>query len=218
MTRDASGVIEKKVGAEEKTEQCCCGHEHHDECCCGHEHHDHEGECCCGHDHHEHHHDHCGCGCEGGHEDHHDEDRHVLSAKPSLSYHVLNVDCPNCALGTQNAVMALPLVADAKLTYVNATLDVVLERGADHDEALRQVLECVRSRGQDLELSESEVERLSAERSWFQENREKVLMGISGFALAAGLVLDHAFGLESRAIPFSVVAALAGLVFVAPMA
>ena len=82
----------------------------------------------------------------------------------------------------------------------------------------RQVLQTVRSCGEDLELSNEEKERLEAERSWFEENREKILMGLSAMMLVAGLVSDHLLGSEQRAIPFYVAAALSGLVYVAPMA
>jgi adenosylhomocysteinase len=69
----------------------------------------------------------------------------------------------------------------------------------------------VRSCGQDLELSEAEQEELEAERSWFDQNREKILMSASAFALVAGLVTEHVLGDEQRAIPFYVAAAIAGM-------
>ena len=208
---------------------CCCGHERHDgdcccedhhheddDCCCGHEHHHHEDDaCCCGHEHH--HHDHCGCGCCDDDDDEVVETRE-LSAEPSFSYHVLDVDCPHCAMNAQNAVRLLPCVEDARLVYATSTLDVVLTRDANPRDARREVLKTIRSCGQDLELTDAERVELEAERSWFEENREKVLMSISGVALAVGLVIDHLVGSESAAIPFYVVAAVAGLVFVAPMA
>ena len=137
---------------------------------------------------------------------------------PTLSYHVLDIDCPNCALNAQNVVRMLTCVKDARIVYATATLDVVLEDDANSFEARREILETIRSCGQDLELSEEEREELSAERSWYQENRERVLMLISGTMLVAGLITEHIMGNETRAIPFYVLAAVAGLVFVAPMA
>ena len=131
---------------------------------------------------------------------------------------MLDIDCPNCALNVQNAVRMLTCVKDARIVYATATLDVVLEDDANSFEARREILETIRSCGQDLELSEEEREELSAERSWYQENRERVLMLISGTMLVAGLITDHVMGNETRAIPFYVLAAVAGLVFVAPMA
>ena len=199
---------------------CCCerehehehGHEDHD-CCCEHEHH-HE------HHHHEHHHehDHCSCGCGCCDDDEHVPETRELSEVPTLSYHVLDIDCPNCALNVQNAVRMLKCVKDARIVYATATLDVVLEDDANSFEARREILQTIRSCGQDLELSDAEREELSAERSWYQENRERVLMLISGTMLVAGLITDHVMGSEERAIPFYVLAAVAGLVFVAPMA
>ena len=201
-------------------------HHHEDDCCCGHEHHHHEhhhedhccdDDCCCGHEHH-HDHGHCGCGCEHDHEHEGAGMTHELSAKADLSYHVLEVDCPNCALNCQNAVRMLKSVEDAKLTFATATLDIVKADGVTDDDCLREVLACVRSCGQDLELTDEEVERLSVRRSWFGEHREQVLMGISGINLALGLIAEHLLGNEAAAIPAYVIAAVAGLVFVAPMA
>lgn len=141
-----------------------------------------------------------------------------LSEAPTLSYHVLDIDCPSCAMNAQNAVRMLRCVKDARIVYATSTLDVVLEEGADSLEARRQILQTIRSCGQDLELGQEELEELSAQRSWYQENRERVLMCISAMALVAGLVADHLMGNEAAAIPFYVIAAIAGLVFVAPMA
>ncbi|MBQ9004956.1 MAG: cation-translocating P-type ATPase [Atopobiaceae bacterium] len=239
-------AVKELVHEEEEQELCgcdgCCEHEHeHDhECECGCEHHhehehgctcdhdhDHEHECDCehhhehGHDHHHdhehhHHHDHgsCSCGCD---HDHVPETRE-LSEEPTLSYHVLDIDCPSCALNAQNAVRMLKCVKDARIVYATSTLDVVLEEGADSFESRREILKTIRSCGQDLDLSQEELEELSAQRSWYQENRERLLMCISGMALVAGLVADRVMGNEVRAIPFYVIAAVAGLVFVAPMA
>ncbi len=201
----------------EHEDHCGCGHDHeHDHCCCDHDH-DHEDACGCGHEHgHHHHRDHCGCGCDHDHDE--APETRELSAAPTFSYHVLDIDCPHCAMGVQNAVRALPSVADARLVYATSTLDVVMAEGASSYECRRAILETVRSIGQDLELSDEEREELSAQRSWYQENRERVLMSISGAMLVAGLVTEHLMGSEARAIPFYVLAALAGLVFVAPMA
>lgn len=143
---------------------------------------------------------------------------HELSGTPDFTYHVLNVDCPHCAMTVQNAVRSLKTVADARLVYATSTLDVVMADGASSYECRRQVLETVRSCGQDLELSDAESEELSAKRSWYQENRERLLMSISGCMLVAGLVTEHLMGNEAGAIPFYVIAAVAGLIFVAPMA
>ena len=194
---------------------CCCEHEHH------HEHGEHEH-------HHEHHHEHgdhcccdddddcCECCCDCDHEAPAEE--HQLAVAPTFTYHVLGIDCPHCALNCQNAVRLLKTVDDAQLIYATSTLNIVKKLGVSDDDCLREVLACVRSCGQDLELTDEEKTRLEAERSWYQENRERVLMFVSGVALVAGLVTEHAFGSEPRAIPFYVIAAVAGLIFVAPMA
>ena len=197
---DKLHVAPEHTGNEDDGCACERGHHHH---------HDHD-EC---HDHHHDGHDHCSCG-----HDHHEVSSHELSEKPSFSYHVLNVDCPNCALNVQNAVRALDCVEDARLVYATATLEVVMAHDARELDCKRRVLQTVRSCGEDLELSNEEKERLEAERSWFEENREKILMGLSAMMLVAGLVSDHLLGSEQRAIPFYVAAALSGLVYVAPMA
>ncbi|MBP3893509.1 MAG: cation-translocating P-type ATPase [Atopobiaceae bacterium] len=203
------------------------GHEHHEHCCdhehdhCDHEHGHEHHEHCCDHDHC---HDHCGCDHDHDHDhcccdhDHHAADEHQLHEKPSFSYHVLGVDCPNCALGTQNAVRALSSVEDARLVYATATLEVVAEKNVLIDDCKREVLACVRSCGQDLELTDDERERLEAERPWIVENREALLMSASGVSIVAGLMTEFLFADPNRAISFYVIAALAGLVFVAPMA
>ena len=195
--------------------ECGCGNEHCHEHHHGHEHHhDHEH-------HHGHDHDHCDCcdGHEHGHHHHHEAPLlEELSGKPTFSYHVLDVDCPNCALNVQNAVRSLKSVEDARLVYATATLDVVKAPEADLVDCKREVLATVRSCGEDLELTDAERAELEAERSWFAENREKLLMSASAFFLVAGLISEHIMGSESRAIPFYVLAAVAGLVFVAPMA
>ena len=177
----------------------------HDECH-DHEHHEH------GHEHH-HDHDHCDC----GHDHEHVVDRQ-LSEAPSLSYHVLGIDCPSCAQSTQNAVRNLRCVRDARLVYATATLEVVADESVSLDDCRREVLACVRSCGQDLELNEEEQVRLEAERPWYVERCEQILMGVSGVALAIGLVIDHVLGMQSAAAPVYILAAVAGLVFVAPMA
>ena len=181
------------------------GHCHDDHCDCGHEH---------GHEHEHCHDDHCDCG-----HHHHDEmPARELSAEPTFSYTVVGLDCPNCALGVQNAVRMLKEVEDARLVYATATLEVVASDDTDVGACKRAVLACVRSCGEDLKMSKEELAELEAERSWFDENREKILMCTSAFMLVAGLVSEHALGNEQRAIPFYVAAAVAGLVFIAPMA
>ena len=221
-------IIEETEEELEEHGHCCCDDDDDDECCC-HEHHDHEhhhhhhhhdgdhcccddddddDDCCCGHDH-------CGC-CDDDDDD--DIEVHQLSVAPTFSYHVLEVDCPHCALNCQNAVRMLKSVDDAQLIYATATLNIVKARNVSDDDCLREVLTTVRSCGQDLDLTPEELARLSAERSWFSLHREQILMGTSGVALAIGLIADHALANEQLAIPFYVIAAIAGLVFVAPMA
>lgn len=180
--------------------------------------HEHEHDhCACGHDHeHHHHHDHCACGCDHDHE--HEVSTRELSAEPTFSYRVLGLDCPSCAMGVQNAVRALKEVEDARLVYATAMLEIVAASDVDVLTCKRAVLQAVRSCGQDLELSEAEQEELEAERSWYAQNREKILMSASAFMLVAGLVTEHLLGNEQRSIPFYVAAAIAGLIFIAPMA
>ena len=194
-----------------------CGCEDEDGCCCEHEHHHHH-EYHPHHHHHDHEHGECGCGCCCDDDDDDEIEVHQLAVEPTFSYHVLGIDCPHCALTCQNAIRMLGTVDDAQLIYATSTLNIVKKRGVADDDCLRDVLATVRSCGQDLDLTPEETERLSAERSWFAVHREQILMGISGVALAIGLIIDHALGNEASAIPAYVVAAVAGLVFVAPMA
>ena len=219
---------------------CDCGHEHvhHHDRDHDHDHdrdHDHDGHGHLhhhqGHGHHHHHeHDHdCDCGCDCGHDHHHhhDHDDHghehehfeerTLEKEPTFSYHVLDLDCPNCARSVQNAVRALPCVEDARLVYATATLEVVCKEDESVTECKREVLKTVRSCGEDLELSDEEKEQLGGERPWIVEHREQVLMFISGFCIVAGLVTEHLMKNEDSAIPFYVAAAIAGLVYVLPL-
>ena len=129
-----------------------------------------------------------------------------------------DLDCPSCAKEVQEAVRSCKTVADARVIYATATLEVVSEPDADIVECKREVLKMVRSCGEDLELDEAEMEELSARRSWFGQNRSKILMGISGFMLVAGLVTQYLMGSEARANVFYIIAAIAGLAFVTPMA
>ena len=86
------------------------------------------------------------------------------------------------------------------------------------DECKRQVLACVRSCGQDLELTDEERTSLEAERPWWVERREQLLMGASGTLLCLGLVAELLLKPLPVAIPLYVLAAVTGLVFIAPMA
>ena len=210
-----------ELEASQAQNECTCEGEHHHH----HEHHHHEHEhehCGCGHDHgHEHHHhdhDHCDCGCDHEHHHHESAPTRELSSEPTFSYHVLDVDCPNCALNVQNAVRSLKSVEDVRLVYATATLDVVMAPDADLNTCKREVLATVRSCGEDLELSDAEREELEADRSWFAENRQKILMSLSAFFLVAGLVSEYLLHNEFQSSFFYVCAALAGLVFIAPMA
>ena len=216
---------------EREQHDCCCDHDHDDGCGCDHDH-GHGDGCGCDHDHDDAHglghlhdriHDRF-CNHDRGEEcdcctyDPETHEEHQLAVEPTFTYHVLDVDCPHCALQCQNAVRLCKTVDDARLIYATSTLEIVKKRGVPDDDCLREVLACVRSCGLDLELTEEESYRLAGERSWYQQNRQKLLMCISGVALLIGLVLDHLAHNEPAAIVFYVVAAVAGLVFVTPMA
>ncbi|MCH4054290.1 MAG: cation-translocating P-type ATPase [Atopobiaceae bacterium] len=177
------------------------GHEqaHGDACACGHCH-DHEHE-------HEHHHEHEAAPVD-----------RVLGTAPDFAYHVLGIDCPHCAKSCENAVRTLQTVEDARLVYATATLEVVKKPEATGRECRREVLETVRSCGQDLELSDEEREELEAKRSWWETNRQKVLLGSSGILLGVGLVAEHLLSNVAVADVAYVVAAICGLVFILPMA
>ena len=207
-TVDESIAEPAEVHANEQ-DHCHCHDDHHD-----HEHHhdhDHEHDHC--------HEDGCSCDCDGDCDcAHDDEPPRELKGQPSFSYHVLGIDCPNCARNTQNAVRALSSVEDARLIYATATLDVVAEENVTVDECKRQVLACVRSCGQDLELTDDERARLEAERPWVVEHREQLLMGLSGGALLLGLITELLVHNQQVSTVFYVIAALAGLAFIAPMA
>ena len=179
------------------------GHDHH---------HDHE---------HRHDHDHCGhdhCSCGHDHDEHEAASTRELKGTPTFVYEVIGLDCPSCAMSTQNAVRLLDSVEDARIVYATATLEVVAEENVTEQDCKRDVLACVRSCGQDLVLSAEEREMLEADRPWVVEHREQLLMGISGAALVLGLVADLLIHAQVAAEVLYVVAALAGVVFVAPMA
>ena len=90
-------------------------------------------------------------------------EEHDITDKPTFTYHVLDVDCPSCANSVQNAVRTTKGVKDARLVYATATLEVVMEPGADENTVKRAVLATVRSCGEDLELSDKEKEELEEE-------------------------------------------------------
>lgn len=188
------------------------GHKHH-----GHGHHNHACGCDHDHEHHGHEHHECGCGCGHGH--HHEAFvPSQLSAEPTFSFSIVGLDCPNCARTLQDTVCSLEEVADARVIFATATLEVVAAPDVDLPACKRSVLDTVRSCGEDLELSDAERIELHDHRGWFAQNRQKILMCVSAFALVAGLVSEHVLGSEPRAIPFYVIAAVAGLVYISPMA
>ncbi len=172
-----------------------------------------------------------GCGCEG-HGHHHDQgccdDRshhhdhgasapsHELGGVPDLTFRVADLDCPNCARAVEEAVRELPEVADARLTYATASLAVVSAPDVPSAAVERAVLDAVRSCGEDLELTEEQVERLQARRGWFAEHRAAVLLGASGALIACGIVAEAAA--SAAALWLYTAAALAGLAFILPLA
>jgi Cd2+/Zn2+-exporting ATPase len=131
---------------------------------------------------------------------------------------VLDLDCPNCARAVEGAVKSCAGVKDAALTYATATLSVVLEPDVDVTRVKKDILNTVRSSGEDLKLSDEEVAELGAERSWYAANREKVLMAVSGIGILVGLVFEFLLGALTFSTACYVIAACAGLVFVGPMA
>lgn len=172
-----------------------------------------------------------GCACEG-HGHHHDQgccdDRshhhdhgapapsHELGGVPDLTFRVADLDCPNCARAVEEAVRALPEVADARLTYATASLAVVSAPDVPSAAVERAVLDAVRSCGEDLELTEEQVERLQARRGWFAGHRAAVLLGASGALIACGIVAEAAA--SAAALWLYTAAALAGLAFILPLA
>ena len=193
-----------------------------------------------GHDRHDHDHGHCGCdahghcGCDAhGHDGHGHDGRvhcgcdghdhgeaapaHGPSGTPDLTFKVADLDCPNCARAVEEAVRGLPEVADASLTYATATLSVVSAAGAEPAAVERAVLDAVRSCGEDLELTDEQLERLDARRGWFAEHRAAVLLGTSAALIIAGIVAEAAAGGLATAWLYAA-AALAGLAFILPLA
>ncbi|MEY8436911.1 cation-translocating P-type ATPase [Atopobiaceae bacterium 24-176] len=170
----------------------------------------------------------CGvCGCEGhehgrgcceGHDHGHDAPApsHELSGAADLTFKVADLDCPNCARNVEEAVRSLPEVADARLTYATASLAVVSAPGVPPATVERAVLDAVRSCGEDLELTEEQVERLQARRGWFAEHRAAVLLGASGALIACGALSEVAA--SPAAVWLYTGAALAGLAFILPLA
>lgn len=183
-----------------------------------HDHEQHDHECSCGHGHehgHEHHHDHHDhdheCGCETFSE-------HALAGRAAMVFTVADLDCPSCAKTCEDAVRSVPGVADAALTYATARLAVSLEPGANPDETGRAIVKAVRACGEDLDLTPEQEERFGVEQSWWDEHRAVVLLGTSGALLAIGLICEFALAAATAALWVYTAAALAGLVFVAPMA
>ncbi len=163
------------------------------------------------------------CACELGAEHHHDHEHapviaHHLSADPDFTFTVTGIDCPSCAKSAENAVRVADGVVDASLDYVTSTLAVLAAPDADATRVEKAVLDTVRSCGLDLDLPEAELERLDASRSWWDEHREVLLMAVSGAGIAIGLISEFAAGALLPSVAIYTVAALAGLVFVAPMA
>ena len=157
------------------------------------------------------------CACEHDH-GHAPVVAHHLDAEPDFTFTVAGIDCPSCAKSCENAVRVTDGVVDASLDYVTSTLSVAAAPDADPTRLTKAVLDTVRSCGLDLDLPEAELERLDASRSWWDEHREVVLMAASGAGIAVGLVLEFALGLALPSVAVYTAAAVAGLVFVGPMA
>ena len=157
------------------------------------------------------------CACEHDH-GHAPVVAHHLDAEPDFTFTVAGIDCPSCAKSCENAVRVTDGVVDASLDYVTSTLSVAAAPDADPTRLTKAVLDTVRSCGLDLDLPEAELERLDASRSWWDEHREVVLMATSGAGIAVGLVLEFALALALPSVAVYTAAAVAGLVFVGPMA
>ena len=155
----------------------------------------------------------------GGYHHHHQvAPARELQEEPTFIFKVLDMDCPSCAKAVENAVRVTPGVKDASVNYATATLAVVADPAALPVDVERAVLSCVRSCGEDLELTQAQADRLDAERSWFETHRELVLMAVSGVGILGGLVAEYGFAAPLAALGCYVAAALAGLTFVGPMA
>lgn len=136
----------------------------------------------------------------------------------TFSFKVTGLDCPACALGCQNAVRNLDCVDEAELNYATATLEVRKKDAAELGHCRRHVLQTVRECGEDVELDDDERVELEAERPWVVEHREQVLLGVSGIGIAAGLACESLLGATGAASALFLIAALAGLVYVLPLA
>ncbi len=155
----------------------------------------------------------------GMHRHHHQAaTAHQLQEEPTFIFKVLDMDCPSCAKAVENAVRVTPGVKDASVNYATATLAVVADPAALPVDVERAVLSCVRSCGEDLELTQAQADRLDAERSWFETHRELALMAVSGVGILGGLVAEYGFAASLAALGCYLAAALAGLAFVGPMA
>ncbi len=155
----------------------------------------------------------------GGHHHHHQAaPARELQEEPTFIFKVLDMDCPSCAKAVENAVRVTPGVKDASVNYATATLAVVADPAALPVDVERAVLSCVRSCGEDLELTQAQADRLDAERSWFETHRELALMAASGAGILGGLVAEYGFAASLAALGCYLAAALAGLAFVGPMA
>ncbi len=196
-------------------------HNHTQKCIHCHHTHDAGAACVC----HEHTHEHTGhthhaegacCSCEGHSESSQDEDD--LSSLADISFHILKLDCPSCAASVVSAVEAVDSVKAASLKFETAQLYVVLNAGVDKDVAKKDIIQAVRSCGEDVELSDEEAKDLDVQLSWYQQHRDILLMMLSGISLIDGAIAEYAWGISLTSVVFYIMASVFGLIFIMPMA
>ncbi len=177
-------------------------------------HHVHETECSCS----EHAHDHsCECTSKSG-DGSPDDDGEDIRLHAEISYHILKLDCPNCAASIVDAVKHLDCTKDAYLQFETAMLYVVVDPDYDLLKAKQEVIKAVRSCGEDVELTDAETCELDVQRTWYQEHRDVLLMVLSGISLLIGGISEYIWGVGQTSTTFYILAAVFGLIFILPMA
>ncbi len=195
---------------------------------CKHCHHTHESGMSCSCDGHDMPERDCSCneqhddsGCRSAlkeSEDPSDEDEDDIRLHADIAFHILKLDCPNCAASIQGAVRMLDCTQEAYLQFETAMLYVVLKPGFDEIKAKQEIIKAVRSCGEDVELTHEETCELEVQRTWYQEHRDILLMFLSGVSLLIGGINEFMWGVSITSSIFYILAAIFGLIFILPMA
>ena len=147
-----------------------------------------------------------------------DEGEEGIRQRADIVYHILKLDCPNCAASITDAVKHLSCVKDAQLQFETAMLYVVVNPDFDLLQAKQEIVKTVRSCGEDVELTEDESCELDVQRNWYQQHRDILLMALSGVSLLNGGLSEYFWGVGLASTVYYILAAVFGLIFILPMA